>query len=79
MDFDADQWAKLRKQPHLAIPSRWDQYGNAAGSIRDGWMLVMAKTMSVALRKDLHVLSFPGEQACAEKAADSGLHEKKID
>ena len=79
VDFDADHWAKLRKQPHLALPARWDKYGEAAAPIRDDWMLLMAKAVSVALRKELCVLSFPGGQDCTKKAETLGFNVKRVE
>ena len=79
VDFDADQWAKLRKQPHLAFPARWDKYGEAAAPIRNDWMLFMAKALSVTLRRDLRVLSFPGGQDCAAKAESLAIHVQRVE
>ena len=79
VDFDADQWAKLRRQPHLAFPSQWDKYGVAAQPIRDDWMLFVAKALSVALRKELCVLSFPGGQDRVMKAEALGINIKKVE
>ena len=79
VDFDADQWAKLRKQPHLAFPARWDKYGAAADPIRNECMLHTAKMLSVALRKELRVLAFPGGRDCTVNAEALEINIKKVD
>jgi hypothetical protein len=39
-DESARKWATAKQVPHLVIPAAWDKLGKAAGTARNGWMLL---------------------------------------
>jgi hypothetical protein len=67
-DTLAAEWAKSRGVPLLICPAHWDTLGRAAGPIRNGWMITIAK--------GTHLLAFPGGRGTANmrlQAVRSGL------
>jgi hypothetical protein len=50
-DTIARNWAKSRTVPYCTVPANWNELGQAAGTIRNRWMLL--------LEPDL-VIAFPG-------------------
>jgi hypothetical protein len=52
-DMMADDWAKARDIPVDAFPAHWDQYGNAAGPIRNKEMLASGLDLVVAFHDDI--------------------------
>ncbi len=66
-DRIAAQWAHARCVPYLTVPADWDQYGKAAGHIRNAKMLDMQPDSVVA---------FPGGRGTADmvrRAREAGL------
>lgn len=47
-DSLADRWARDREIPVQPVPADWDQYGKAAGHIRNAEMLLMGPDRVVA-------------------------------
>lgn len=67
-DQEARQWAAKLGAPICMFPAQWDRYGEAAGPIRNAWMLEFGKP-------DL-VVAFPGGRGTADmisKARKAGI------
>lgn len=56
-DRMAGDWAAVRGLPEIRVPANWGFYKNAAGPIRNGWMLTFCKPDVVA--------AFPGGNGTA--------------
>jgi hypothetical protein len=54
----AEKWAKSRQVMYLGVPAPWKQLGNAAGPIRNSYMLDKSKP-------DV-VIAFPGGRGTAD-------------
>jgi hypothetical protein len=57
LDTLARKWAERNGVPHTPFPADWDQYGKAAGHIRNGQMLTEGKPTLV--------IAFPGNKGTA--------------
>ena len=72
----AERWCVARGVPSFAFPAFWDDLGNPAGPIRNGWMLGAAKTAAAASGFDLVLLAFPGHDGtfdCVKQAKRLGI------
>lgn len=57
-DMLADGWARARGIPVVRVDALWDFYEDAAGGIRNGWMLDLVKVHLV--------VAFPGGDGTAD-------------
>lgn len=62
----AHKWALSRGVTVGPFPAFWDDHGQAAGPIRNGWMLGSAKTYAAAQDLDVIVVAFPGLHGTAD-------------
>jgi hypothetical protein len=68
-DMMAQDWAVSRGQPFISMPANWDIYPDAAGTVRNKWMLDFGLP-------DL-VIAFPGGNGTADmmrQAMDRGIY-----
>lgn len=64
-DTFAEEWARTREVPYLGCPAKWKEYGRAAGTRRNEFML----TLPIGL-----VVAFPGGTGTAHMVRISREH-----
>lgn len=65
----AGEWAASRGMPCAEVGALWDFFGNAAGPIRNGWMLLLKPVGVVAFRGG----SGPGTANMCEQARKESI------
>lgn len=61
VDTFADEWAKTRGFPRMAMPAPWGVHGKKSGPLRNGWMLDYGHPS--------YAVGFPGRTGTADMNA----------
>lgn len=75
VDAMADEWARYSAVPVLRVPANWNAHGKAAGPIRNGVMVEIAKRLGAV------VMAFPGGAGtadCVRQARAAGLEVREV-